>query len=39
MADEIAGWGWHGERIILKSDGEPNIMVVKKAVGEFREGA
>ncbi len=36
--EEIEPWGYGGKRVVLKSDGESAMVVLKKAVASAREG-
>ncbi len=38
VIEDLDWWGWRGQRVILKSDGEQSIFALKKAIGEYREG-
>ena len=38
VVQDIESWGWGGQRIVLRSDGEESIMVLKKSIGEMNHG-
>ena len=38
LCDDIETWGYVGEDVIIRCDGEPSIRLIRQSVGCFRKG-